>query len=81
MNQLNDKGKRHGYWEKYYPNGNLNYKGYYINDKRHGLWESYYQNGKLSWKGHFDNDERIGYWEWYPLIINQCNRIEKEFYL
>ena len=57
MNQHNDKGERHGYWE------------------------SYFQNGKLYWKGSFNNDERIGYWEWHPIITNEHNRIEKEFYL
>jgi antitoxin component YwqK of YwqJK toxin-antitoxin module len=81
MNEFNNKSERHGYWEKRYANGNLNYKGYYINDKRHGYWESYYPNGKLSWKGNFNNDVYTGYFEWYPIIINEHNRLEKEFYL
>jgi antitoxin component YwqK of YwqJK toxin-antitoxin module len=83
MNEFNNKGERHGYWEKYYANDNLDYKGYYINDKRHGYWEDYYHDGTLNWKGYFNNGERIGYWKWHlPItIINQYNRIEKEFYL
>ena len=81
MNGYNSKGERHGYWEKYYPNGNLDYKGYYINDKRYGVWESYYPNGKLSWKGNFNDDVHIGYFEWHPIITNEHNQIEKEFYL
>ena len=37
----NTNGKRHGYWEVYYFNGNLWFKGYYINGNRHGLCEEY----------------------------------------
>ncbi len=81
MNECNNKGERHGYWEKYYPNGNLDYKGYYINDKRYGVWEGYFKNGNLMYKGSYSNGECIGFWVWYPLIINEFNRIEKEFYL
>ncbi len=81
MNKRINKGEKHGYWERYYPNGNLNFKGYFNNGKTHGLWESYYQNGDLMYKGSYINDERIGLWEWYPLIHNEYNRIEKEFYL
>lgn len=42
----NDKGQAHGYWEVYWDNGNLSYKGNYINVKKHGCWEWYYNNGK-----------------------------------
>ncbi len=82
MNQYNNKGELHGYWEEYYyPNGNLMYKTNYVNGESHGYWETYYQNGQLSWKGYFVNDKRHGYWEWHHPIINEDNRIEKEFYL
>jgi antitoxin component YwqK of YwqJK toxin-antitoxin module len=83
MNQKNDKGLAHGYWEHYYDhrNGELSGRGTYVNGKRHGYWEDYYHDGILNWKGHFNNEERTGYWEWHPPIINQYNRIEKEFYL
>jgi antitoxin component YwqK of YwqJK toxin-antitoxin module len=46
----NDKGERHGYWEKYYLNGNLWYKGNYVNGNRHGYWEWYHDNGQLDSK-------------------------------
>ena len=42
----NDKGQAHGYWEVYWDNGNLSYKGNYSNVKKHGCWEWYYSNGK-----------------------------------
>ena len=45
-NQYKD-GKEHGYWEYYYANGNIMFKGYYKNGKDHGFWEEYgYTYGK-----------------------------------
>ena len=44
---LNDKGERHGYWEHYYSNGQLWFKGNYVNGNRHGYWEDYWSNGQL----------------------------------
>jgi antitoxin component YwqK of YwqJK toxin-antitoxin module len=38
MNQLNDNNERHGYWESYYPSGNLYYKGNYSNGEQIGYW-------------------------------------------
>ena len=37
---MNDKGKTHGYWEGYYHNGNLYYRGMFNNDKKIGYWET-----------------------------------------
>jgi len=81
MNQRNDKGQKHGFWEWYYHDSKLSCRGTYVNDKSHGYWEDYYPDGTLNWKGHFNNEERTGYWEWHPPIINQYNPIEKQFYL
>lgn len=38
----NEKGQRHGYWERYNPNGQILYKGMYINGVEYGYWEEYY---------------------------------------
>jgi hypothetical protein len=65
INLFNENGERHGYWEYYYSNGKLDYKGNYVNGKRHGYWEYYYDNGKLFYKGNFVDGERHGYWEKY----------------
>ena len=46
----NEKGELHGCWESYYSNGQLHFKGNYINGKLHGYSESYYSNGKLKSK-------------------------------
>ncbi len=61
------KGNRIGYWEVYYNNGNLNYKGNYNNDGQQiGYWEYYYSNGNLNSKGNYDNCGKIiGCWEEY----------------
>lgn len=52
-NQLNFNNLREGYWERYWDNGDLYYKGNYINGKRVGYWEIYYKRGKLNSKGFF----------------------------
>ena len=46
----NDKGEPHGSWELYWPNGQLWYKGNYINGKKHGYWENYWSDGQLESK-------------------------------
>jgi len=55
-NQHNSLGHRDGYWEMYYDNGKIMYRGNYINGKRDGYWEGYYNNGKLWYKGNYVND-------------------------
>ncbi len=50
MNQYNDNGLKESYWEEYYINGELYYKGNYINGKQHGYFERYYDNGQLKEK-------------------------------
>ena len=34
----NDKGQRHGLHEVYFSNGELMYKGHYVNNRRCGFW-------------------------------------------
>ena len=52
-NRFNINGNRDGYWEVYYSNGNLWYKGWYKNGKREGYWEEYYPDGILWFKGFY----------------------------
>ncbi len=47
INQRNEKGKAHGYWETYYSNRRVAYKGHLDNGKRIGLWKYYNSNGVL----------------------------------
>ncbi len=62
LNSYNAEGQAHGYWESYYSNGNLIYKGEYINRTRHGPWERYQRNGELSFKGTYNLGEKVGFW-------------------
>ena len=47
-NQRNKDGKEHGYWEYYYANDTLSYKGNLNNGKPHGYCESYWSHYKVS---------------------------------
>jgi len=38
----NDKNEHHGYWERYYINGEVWYKGFYVNGKVNGYEEFTY---------------------------------------
>jgi antitoxin component YwqK of YwqJK toxin-antitoxin module len=46
LKPTNDKGQRHGYWEEYFSNGKLSYKGNFVNGKEHGYWEWYFDDGR-----------------------------------
>jgi antitoxin component YwqK of YwqJK toxin-antitoxin module len=65
INLYNDNGQKHGYWERYYYNGQLICKGNYVNGKEHGYWEYYWSNGNLDSKGNYVNGKEHGYWEDY----------------
>ena len=58
----NEKGESHGYWECYYSNGQLYYKGNYVNGIKDGYWEEYFYTGKLLCKGKFVKDNIVGFW-------------------
>jgi antitoxin component YwqK of YwqJK toxin-antitoxin module len=47
INQYNEKGNRHGYWEIYWPNGTVCFKGSYNNGIKIGYCEIYWENGEL----------------------------------
>jgi len=61
INLFNAEGKRHGYWEVYYHNGNLSYKGNHVDGKEHGYWEYYYDNGNLFYKCFYDMGKEVDY--------------------
>ena len=58
-------GKRDGFWESYYENGQLNWKGSYKDDCLDGPWEYYYDNGQLSYKGNYIGGKEDGIFEHY----------------
>ena len=49
----NEKGEAHGYWELYWSNGKLQYKGNFINGEQYGSLERYYTNGKIYYKEYY----------------------------
>ena len=65
ITQVNENNQPHGYWETYWSNGNLDYKGNYVDGKKHGYWEEYYSNGNLGYKGNYVDGKKHGYWEVY----------------
>lgn len=58
----NNNGQADGYWKQYYSNGQLAFKGNFVDGKRHGYWEAYYEDGTLAFKGYFKNAKQIGLW-------------------
>ena len=58
-------GLKEGYWQQFHPNGQLRYKGHYIEGVRQGLWESYWDNGQLEMKGNFEKGKREGFWSYF----------------
>ena len=59
----NDFIPKDGYYEQFYDDGSLDYRGAYLNGKQHGEWESYWGNGNLWYRGSFNNGQLIGHWE------------------
>ncbi len=53
MNELNEKGEYHGYWEEYWSNGELWYKTNFINGVEIGYCEIRLSNGDLFYKGFY----------------------------
>lgn len=49
----NEQGQPHGYWEVYYTNTQLSYKGNYINGQECGVWVDYYFDGDLLQYGYY----------------------------
>jgi len=59
INLYNEKGKKHGVWELYYGNGQLSFRGNYVNGKRHGVWESFWSNGELCYRKEYNMGEEV----------------------
>ena len=52
-NSIDENGKRHSYWEKYWSDGQLFSKGNYIHGKLCGYWEVYWDDGELMIKQYY----------------------------
>lgn len=49
----NEKRQAHGYWEWCWGNGNIWYKGNYLNGRLTGYWEENHKNGILKSKEYY----------------------------
>ena len=47
LNQTDKDGKKQGHWIKKYPNGNILYDGYFVNDKPSGEFKRFYEDKPL----------------------------------
>ena len=64
----NGKGQAHGNWEVYYTNGQLHFKGLFVDDDVQGYYESYDLGGDLILKCHMFDREVYGYCKHYNEI-------------
>jgi antitoxin component YwqK of YwqJK toxin-antitoxin module len=81
INSRNKQGQRHGYRECYYSNGQLMFKGNYINGKQDGCWKNYHLNGQLFYKVSYINGKRNGFEEEYGVdgkLWSKGNRINEK---
>lgn len=64
----------------YFPNGNKQSEGPYVNNNQSGEWTNWYDNGKIKDKGSFDeNGKKEGAWsEWYKSGGIKCEGSYKE---
>jgi len=62
INQRDEQGLRHGYWEGRILDGTLNYKGVYIHGNIIGPWTMYSSNEKIFKTGFFNKMGQIGLW-------------------
>ena len=42
LNRIDQEGRKQGLWKKNYPDGNLRYKGHFMDDKPTGVFKNYY---------------------------------------
>ena len=75
INQYTYNGKKTGYWEYYWNNGQLNCKGNYINGEKDGIWVYYHENGQLWIKGNYNNGIQNGMWGYYYYTNGQLREI------
>ena len=55
-NQFDQSGKKYGWWKKYYPDGTLMYKGFFVSDSPRGTLMRYFENGEKKAIMNFSDD-------------------------
>jgi antitoxin component YwqK of YwqJK toxin-antitoxin module len=74
INYKNDL--KNGEWLKYYQNGALILKTFYVNGKLNGKFEAFFDNGKPEFIGQYKNDLKDGLWIIYKKDGSQRFRTE-----
>ncbi|HIA37252.1 MAG TPA: toxin-antitoxin system YwqK family antitoxin [Flavobacteriales bacterium] len=58
INEVDENGLKNGYWIKLYPNGNIDYKGYFVKGRPAKIFKRYYKNGNIKSSFiYFDNNK------------------------
>jgi antitoxin component YwqK of YwqJK toxin-antitoxin module len=57
-----------------YPNGNVKFKGAYLDGEVHGEWTFYRADGSLMRSGAFDHGRQVGTWR----TFDRAGRLVKE---
>jgi antitoxin component YwqK of YwqJK toxin-antitoxin module len=59
LNQVDKKGLMQGYWQKKYPNGQLAYRAFFVDDNPRGLLVRYHENGaRMAVVDYFDDGKK-----------------------
>ena len=72
-NQTDQNGLKQGYWEKFYPNGKMQYKGTFKNNKPIGEFKRFNQEGALiAVMNHNENSNKVYTKFYYPGKVLQA---------
>jgi antitoxin component YwqK of YwqJK toxin-antitoxin module len=64
--KIDEEERRQGYWEEYYPNGEIKSKGKYVDGEKIDSWEYYFISGKKEQEGKYvKGGKQDGLWLWY----------------
>ncbi|UCH14259.1 MAG: toxin-antitoxin system YwqK family antitoxin, partial [Bacteroidales bacterium] len=55
FNNIDKNGLKQGFWKKYYPNGKINYSGFFKDNKPVGTMKRYFESGNLKAIMNFDS--------------------------
>lgn len=76
INQVDDQGRKIGYWETYYPDGKLELKATYKEGKMDGFCEYHSKSG--DWQtGPFIMGHKVGHWISYDKDNNITHEVKK----
>ena len=60
-NQSDQWGRKQGYWRKYYPNGELLYMGFFLDDAPLGRMQRFYEDGEIKGELNFTGEAETAY--------------------